>query len=210
MIPTVADDATQELYVTNIMAVYESATPDQLSRGENWYRTAREVAVKMVDSDEPAAVRVGAGLLAAFSPQKAWYLNRQLAEDAVASGKARGHFRDACAKAEKILDGQDPISVLPEDSKTWNFYLCIFDPTDPNPVCIDRHAHDVAVGRIFGTEDRGLSNKRRYATLAHAYREAARRLDIIPSVLQAVTWCVQLDATADLPYRAGRTAKESE
>lgn len=208
MIPTKADDAAQKMYVSNIIDCFNSADADQLTRGRNWYQTAREIAIKMVDSDEPEAVMVGAGLLAAFSPQKAWYLNVRLATSAAATGEARGHFKDACAKAEKILDGQDPISVLPKDSKTWNFYLCIFDPTDPNPVCIDRHAADVATGEVNGSKDRGLSVPRRYAIFAHAYREAARQLDEIPSVVQAVTWCVQLDATADLPYRAGRSPKE--
>ena len=33
-------------------------------------------------------------------------------------------------------------------------------------------------------------DKRRYATLAHAYREAARRLGELPSTVQAVTWVV--------------------
>jgi hypothetical protein len=60
-------------------------------------------------------------------------------------------------------------------------------PEDPEAVVIDRHAHDVAVGKRYGNMDRGLSNKRRYATLAHAYREAARQLGELPSTVQAVT-----------------------
>jgi hypothetical protein len=55
---------------------------------------------------------------------------------------------------------------------------------------IDRHAHDVAVGRAFGSQDRGLTYGPRYALFADAYREAARRLGELPSTVQAVTWLV--------------------
>lgn len=206
MIPTVADDAAHEKYVTNIIAAYRAATPDQLNRGRQWYHTANELAHMMSEGN----TRAGAGVIAALSPQKAWYLNVALAENAFATGEVRGQVRDACGKAERIMLGEDPLNVLPEDSKTWNFYRCIADPSDPDPVCVDRHSFDVAVGETLGSADRGLSNKRRYATIAHAYREAARRIGIIPSVLQAVTWCVQLDATAHLPYRSGRSPKEGE
>jgi hypothetical protein len=74
--------------------------------------------------------------------------------------------------------------------KTGNFYRCILDPDDQEAVCIDRHAHDVAVGRPYGDENRGLSAKGRYAVLSLAYRNAAAKLGITPSELQATTWVV--------------------
>jgi hypothetical protein len=137
--------------------------------------------------------RAGAGVIAALSPQKAWEHNVKLAQEAFANGEARGHVRNACAKAERIMLGEDPLQVLPAELKTWNFFRCISDPEDPEAVVIDRHAHDIAVGEVYGGTDRGLDNKRRYATLSHAYREAARRLNEIPSVVQAVTWVVHIE-----------------
>jgi hypothetical protein len=189
MIPTTADDATLETYVTNIVAVWARASADQATRGRVWYRTANDVATFISNG----RTRAGAGVLAALSQQKAWEANIKLAQDALASGEARGHMRDACAKAERIMSGEDPLSVLPTDSKTWNFFRAIVDPDDAEAVVVDRHAHDLAAGERYGSRDRGLSNKRRYATVAHAYREAARRLDEIPSVVQAVTWVVWID-----------------
>jgi hypothetical protein len=95
------------------------------------------------------------------------------------------------------MSGADPLDVLPDDSKTWHFFRCIFDPADADSVVIDRHAHDIAVGVIYGGADRGISGgpsqRRRYATLAHAYREAARRLDILPQTLQAITWVAHVE-----------------
>jgi hypothetical protein len=114
-----------------------------------------------------------------------------MAHRAFATGALYGHTSDALGKAAKILAGTDPAEVLPMTLKTGNFYRTILDPEDPEAVVVDRHAHDVAVGRRYGQQPRGLHNKTRYATVAHAYREAARRLGEIPSTVQAVTWLVQ-------------------
>jgi hypothetical protein len=189
MIPTMADDDTLEVYVSNIVAAWHAATDDQRQRGRNWYRTANQLATMMSNGN----TRAGAGVIAALSPQKPWEYNVKLASEAFANGEARGHVRNACQKAERIMLGEDPLMVLPADLKTWHFFRCIFDPEDPDSVVIDRHAHDIAVGEVYGGTDRGLDNKRRYATLAHAYREAARRLDEIPSVVQAVTWVAHVE-----------------
>jgi hypothetical protein len=116
-----------------------------------------------------------------------------LATDAFANQEARGHFGDACRKAGRIMAGEDPLTVLPTDSKTWNFFKCIADPDDWEAVVVDRHAHDIAVGEIYGNNDRGLGSKGRYAAIAHAYREAARVLGELPNVVQAVTWVAHVE-----------------
>lgn len=200
MIQTTADDETHGRYVSNIIVAYNRATPDQILKGSVWYRTAHELAFVISGGN----VRAGAGVIAALSPQKAWNYNVKLATESFTNNEARGHVKDACGKAERIMLGEDPLGVLPEDSKTWNFFRCIADPEDAEAVVIDRHAFDIAIGETLGNADRGLSNKRRYATIAHAYREAARQLNILPQVLQAITWTVQIDETNALPYRAAR------
>lgn len=187
MIPTVATDATHRRYVRNIIRAFESASADQEKRGRDWYSTAHEIAEFMSEGD----VRAGAGVIAALSAQKAWALNVRMAEQAFATGEPHGHTQDAITKAAKILAGADPADVLPMTSKTGMFFRTILDPDDPDAVVIDRHAHDVAIGIRYGNRDRGLSNRTRYATLAHAYREAARILGELPSTVQAVTWLVQ-------------------
>lgn len=186
MIPTMADDDTMNDYVNNIIAVWHRATADQEQRGRSWYRTANDLAELMANGN----ARAGAGVIAALSPQTAWEYNIKIAAAAFENQQARGHTRDALGKAERIMLGEDPMIVLPTDSKTWNFYRCIADPDDAEAVVIDRHAHDLAVGERYGSQDRGLSAKRRYATLALAYRIAAQRLSELPSTVQAVTWTV--------------------
>ncbi|OII61262.1 hypothetical protein BJP40_06625 [Streptomyces sp. CC53] len=63
-------------------------------------------------------------------------------------------------------------------------------------MCVDRHAHDIAVGETYGNRERGLSAKSRYALIAHCYREAAMRLEELPSTVQAVTWVVRVEDLA--------------
>lgn len=184
MIPTTANDAQLAKYVANIVAAYKSATPDQLARGHAWYPVAHNLAEIIGDGD----ISVGAGVIAALSQNKRWEENVRLAHDA-RNGDIHGHVTQALNKVRAILEGTDPMKVLPMDAKTGHFYRNILDPTDPDPVTIDRHAYRVAVASYdVHDNDFGLSNRTRYATLALAYRLAARKLGELPSAVQAVTW----------------------
>jgi hypothetical protein len=189
MIPTTIFKEVREEMVLRVISKFESATTDQRTRGFAWYRSAHDLATMIADGDTQA----GAGVLAALSANKSWPLNRRLARQAFENGEAAGHFKDAIRKTERIMSGEDPALVLPMSAKTGQFYRCILDPTDPEPVVIDRHAHDIAVGERYGNTDRGLSTPSRYALLAHVYREAALRVGEIPQVVQAVTWVVQTE-----------------
>ncbi|SFI80808.1 hypothetical protein SAMN05216275_10543 [Streptosporangium canum] len=184
------DAAIREGYVRNILKVWDSATTDQMARGMNWYRTANQLAEMISDGN----VNAGAGVIAALSANKSWGENVKLATRAFANGEPTGHVGDAIRKAARIMSGESPELVLPMDSKTGHFYRCIADPTDADAICIDRHAHDVAVGERYGSADRGLGSKNRYALLAHVYREAAQRLGMLPQVVQAVTWVVWIES----------------
>lgn len=189
MIPIKADEATFEQYVTNIITTYARASVEQKLSGERWYVTANQLADLMSEGH----TRQAAGVIAALSANKSWTENVRLSRGAYASGKAQGHVKDAIRKATRIMNGEDPEQVLPMDSKTGQFFLCIDNPEHPTAVCIDRHAHDVAVGETYGNQDRGLGAKGRYRLIADAYREAARRLNTLPMVVQAVSWVVQVE-----------------
>lgn len=184
--------AEREAFVQNIISEWEQATPDQEARGRSWYLTAHQLADMISDGH----IVAGAGVIAALSANKSWPDNKRMATGAFETGTPSGHTGANLAKAAKIMSGVDPAEVLPMDAKTGNFYRCILDPTDPEAVCIDRHAHDIAAGETYGNRERGLSAKGRYALIAHAYREAAMRLDELPSTVQAVTWVVRVEALA--------------
>jgi hypothetical protein len=190
------DKAIRDGWVANIRAAWESCTEDQIRQGREWYHVAHQLAYAMSGGD----VVAGAGILAAFSPQKAWYLNVRLAKGAFETGEAKGHFQDACRKVERILNGEDPLVVLPKDSKTWSFFRCIVNPNDPEPVVIDRHIWDVINDETNGNKARPIT-PRRYAQAAHALREAAEQLGELPSVVQAAVWVWKVESIAHLPHR---------
>lgn len=190
MIPANPSPTSIRRYRDNIIAAYERTTPEQRAKGAQWYPVAHDLATMIADGD----TRMGAGVIAALSANKSWSENTKIATRAFASGKATGHVKDAILKATRIMNGADPADVLPMAAKTGNFYRCILDPSDPEPVCVDRHAHDIAVGRTFGDADRGLSSKGRYNALAQAYRDAAKRLGMVPSTLQAIVWVAQVES----------------
>jgi hypothetical protein len=193
MIPTKVDAQTFAQMCNRVLAVFDSATPDQKARGENWYRTAYDLA-RMIGDGNP---RVGAGVIAALSANKSWAENTRLAIDAQ-RGNVHGHTGANLAKASAILNGARPEDVLPMHAKTGNFYLCIFDPTHPTAVCIDRHAHDIAVGERYGNRNRGLGCANRYNTLADVYRSVAYALGMAPATVQAVTWVTWLDSRGNV------------
>lgn len=170
--------------------------------GSDW---CQHVDVESQGDSEPCGwpaedhpdVRIGAGVLAALSPQTAWGeakgQNVELARRAFRQGKATGHTGDACNKATAILSSwQDPEDVL-GGLKVRNFYAAIVDPNSATAVCIDRHAFDIAVGRVTdGTARTILVRVGVYDTFAELYREAARTIGggITPAAVQAVTWLV--------------------
>jgi hypothetical protein len=187
MISATPDLETRQEYATNVYRTICRATPDQWRRGMEWYSNAHDIAGQIGNGDIDAA----AGCLAALSAQKTWPVNIALAADALA-GEPNGHTAQTLDKVRAILDGADPADVLPMSLKTGNFYRCIADPSDPDAVVIDRHAHDIAVGERWGNRPRGLKG-RRYKMLADVYRRVANLAGILPSQVQAIAWLVWLD-----------------
>jgi hypothetical protein len=125
-----------------------------------------------------------------------WGQNVNIAARAYADGYASGALFRNCAKADAIMAGAEPLEVL-GGNKVCNFYKAIADPSDVTAVVIDRHAFDIAVGRITNDKSRAaLDRKGVYDAFARAYERAARAiteetgLDVSPSQVQAVTWSV--------------------
>mgnify|MGYP001610755864 CR=1 FL=1 len=97
MIPIQASTSTREYYVRNIISTWSAASVSQFRRGRTWYQVAHEPAGMIAGG----AVRKGAGLLAALSPQMSWELNVELACEAYEADTASRHSGDACDKANK-------------------------------------------------------------------------------------------------------------
>jgi hypothetical protein len=197
MIPVKITDVERQVMINNVVATFRDATPEQLEAGRSWYWQAHELAGEIGHGDRV----MGAGVIAALSANKSWAENGRLARLACRTGRPVGHVQDAIVKAAKIISGTDPWDVLPMERKTGHFYRCIVNPTDPDAVCVDRHAHDVAVGEVYGDRDRGLTAKGRYAALAGVYRAAGSILGVLPQEVQAVTWVVHTQRLAGTSTR---------
>ncbi|WP_432029919.1 DUF7178 family protein [Streptomyces sp. 1222.5] len=189
MIPVKSTQNQRTTYTQAIIDKWTTATTDQRQRGREWYTTAHRFAADIASGDTSK----GAGVLAALSANKSWAENCRLARKAFADGEASGHVRDAITKANRIMAGEDPRTVLPMHIKTGCFFLCIADPENTEAVVIDRHAHDIAVREIYGQRERGLGASGRYNLLADCYREAAQRIGEVPSTVQAVTWVAHIE-----------------
>lgn len=187
-------------HVQNIVNKYHTASPELLKGGSAWYEKAHEEAKKVGGGD----VRKGAGIIAALSPLNDWDRNVAQAHELRKTGGVYGALiPQNVEKASRIHAGEDPHEVL-GGHKVRSFFENIHDPSNKEPVTIDRHAYDIAVGNPFvGTgrkstprggggkmsPDLGLSAKNRYDHFVEAYHSAAQHLGVeIPNKAQAVSW----------------------
>src|SRR6478736_4256550 len=166
----------------NIRKVMDLATDADRAEGLAWYGEAYEYASTLT----PGNPAMGAGILAALSPNTSWPQNKVRALTLVTTGEVR-HFPDAVGKAKRILAGEEPLSVL-GGPKVRSFYTDIMDlPNDV--VTIDRHAIDIAMGKPLKNAERAPWQKgRNYASIARMYVDVAREYDVTPNQLQAITW----------------------
>lgn len=178
---------------SNVLAVWERATAEQLSAGLEWYGVAHELALELSPND----VARGAGVIAALSPNESWERNVILARRAFAQdGLTGGTLGNSVTKANAILAGAEPLSVMGKGLKTRSFYVNIVDPLNDEIVTVDRHAYDVALDLKNAENDRLSLTPKRYDAFSLAYRGAARTLGVLPSQVQAVTWVAWRDRWA--------------
>lgn len=181
----------------NILPVFRAARAEQIAAGTLWYADAHSFALTIARGD----IVKGAGVVAALSPQTSWAQNMVLASRAFAEGFASGQTGANVSKADRILSGESPDSVLGWNNpnaksghKVRNFFRNIVDPTGPE-VTIDRHAFDIAVGEETDSATRGqLGRVGQYDLFADTYRQAAELVGVAPATMQAVTWLVWREA----------------
>jgi hypothetical protein len=182
--------------VSNVLAVFDLASPEAMRTGLSWYQTAHNWC-RITSKGRPHLMRRNAGIVAALSPMNEWENNKRKAAElislrgkvTVVKGQPNGIGLGAnVAKACAIYNGADPLDVLKGD-KVRAFYRTIVDPMgDIDPV-IDRHAFDIAVGeRTDDKRRQALSRKGVYGEFANVYREAAKVAGIGSAQMQAVTW----------------------
>lgn len=171
-------------FAENIVSVFESATDSEYAEGMAWYNNTHDTALRL----SPDNVWRGAGVIAAFSPQQKWEQNLAFATRALQTGIATGHTKMMCEQAQRILDGEHPLDVL-GGMKVRAFAAAIATNGESDIATIDRHAHDIAMGRVFTEKERKIG-KRLFRTMSEHYRQAALEVGIATAQMQAVTWVV--------------------
>lgn len=186
----------------NILKIWDECSAEEIAAGIEWYGRARRLAEELnpLDPAEAAAV------IALQSPLVKWELNVKLARKCYELARAgatfdeivaglRGGFKANARKAAAVVLGADPNAVV-SGPKVTPFWLTIVNPLDSGSVVIDRHAIDIAWGRVTddATRSRFLAKRGNIQVAQRAYVRAAAILsaregrEILPSDVQAVTW----------------------
>lgn len=179
---------------SNVLSCFSTADPETMVEGLEWYNDAHAFAKYL----SPNKISKGAGVIAALSPMMGWEPNKRQALRCFLNGTADGlGLIKNCAKAERILYGADPLSIL-SGNKVRAFYATILDPAGFDIPVIDRHAFDIAIGEVTNDAARSiLSRKGEYDRFGAVYVEAAKAAGVSASQMQAVTWVAWRKAKAN-------------
>jgi hypothetical protein len=203
--------------VEHIVWHWQQASSLEIERGMRWYADAQHVATVIARGQ----TRLGAGMLAVYSPQQAWIGNVLLAARVLRAGHGLGGpgsgvFASTAQRhaADRLLAGESNEDIL-TGPKVRDFASLIEHggDRDPDPararVVIDRHALSVACGRALTVAEYGaapLSGYRRrngsitsrhYDHVVQLFRHAADTLarhghpGLAPHQIQAVCWLVR-------------------
>lgn len=183
--------------VRNILKVYRRATTDDVTSGVEWYDRAKRMA-EWIAQEVDLPVNTVIGVMAALSPNNRWERNCKDTDTmcrAFVAGDCLSDFKVSCyntmkAKAWSILvdelSDDDDILTRLNGQKIRSFYSNI---RGLDEVTIDGHALNIALGVRQGlTTDATNMGKRQYKEMQLAYVKAAKRVNIKPHVLQAITW----------------------
>jgi hypothetical protein len=173
--------------MTNIAAVFQQSTEDEKQRGSDWYPLAHGIVVEWADTFGRSIANV-ACVVAALSPQVEWSRNLIIADDVLHGHKPSigSYIRSNLVKAERIRDDNatDTAEYFAQGCKVRSFAANLAGNFDV--VTVDTHAGQIAANDP--TANVRVDTWKRYEPVASAYVDAADRLHVLPSTLQAVTW----------------------
>ena len=202
-VPRCPKSMNVDTMVSNILAVYDGATPDQRHAGMGWYPTALRSAEGIaLGTGLPIATVVG--VMAALSPSNKWA--RNVADTAALchafklGGRAAALEVPTCTFNTMKHRGLEVLALpspCPEaiasiihgkkGRKVRSFFHCIRSGGQQD-VCIDGHAYNITVGTRAALHKVPSLGQGKYAWLQVAYATAAEARGVLPSEMQAVTW----------------------
>ena len=184
-------------HVRNILKVYRRAITDDIANGIEWYDRAKRYA-ETISKQTGVHVHTVIGVMAALSPNNKWERNIKDCErmcEAWVNGDDLDDFKVCCYHAmkqkawsilEDYLTSDDEVLTRLNGQKIRSFYSNI---RGLDEVTIDGHALNIALGIRQGlTTDKTHMGKKVYIEMQKHYVRAAKRVNIPPHVLQAITW----------------------
>lgn len=187
---TQAKKIPQVRNITRVMRIVLNTDDVSVTQGVTWYDRAKEHAATL----DPDNLYRAAGILAALSPLNSWPQNMRLASEIYAGKRTLGYMANGTQKALRIFDGELPLNVL-GGNKVRSFYLNIVGDDTVHTVTIDRHAVDIACGRVCNDKVRThWASGKRYWLTAQMYVRAANIInsefgtDFTGAQIQAITW----------------------
>jgi hypothetical protein len=173
-------ELTHESTVRRLMRLYREATEAEKAHGLVWYDNEAEWIAALADCHGVSKTHAIAAY-AALSPRLRLRQNRRAMIDLLDGFPRNGVFeRSMRAATAALIQG----SAVLRGPKVTRFACNLGGCREC--VTLDVHASDIAGW------DRGIiGTKGGYERLERAYKAAARRLGIHPSVLQATLWVKQ-------------------
>lgn len=169
-------------YAENVLSVFDRATPAQYDEGMTWYNDTHDMAVTLGGD----AWR-GAGVIAAYAANVKWPRTVFMATESLRTGIAYpGYLGNMVWQAQRILDGEHALDVL-TGQKVRAFCAAIATNGESDIATIDRHAHDIAIGRVCRDDERKIG-KRLFRTMSNHYVQAALEVGVRTAQIQAITW----------------------
>lgn len=195
-------NVTQRSIRANIWKGLHSATTQEIADGLDFYPGAHGLCRFFSMLHPDVSTRHVAGIYAALSPLNTWDTNVANILDVLRDWSAASvNTTDVnLHKALRIRCGEDPDQVL-VGPKVRAFFRAIADPEDREPIAVDRHLINLALGIVPDkaaqsklANDRGL-----YAKIEAVYTEMGRR-EGLGNRLASIAWFVQRRIQRDGQY----------
>ena len=185
--------------IKRIYHLHKLASSLSRSKGESWYLEAHNYA-ESLSQRFGVSLDVVSGVISALSPSVRWERNKEEARNLIRYGEdtiVTTYHRNKLKALAIIAFGSSEKYLYKKHTshKTYNFYMNILEPSNPNFVTIDRW-----MLRILGLEVKDIYTTKRYTILANSFIDVAHSIGIVPNILQATIWLEKRNNQNDLPF----------